>query len=107
MAGELKSPEEAVTIRYYGMVDLTRKGYLRALAWVGGVVLAGLIAGVLLGVLPPVSTLWRPGPPRPGPLGWFLHRFWAIILFFGLAQVVETLFTLRVFRRKEAERRTS
>jgi hypothetical protein len=94
-----------VWIKYYGMIPMTKRGYLMALAVAGGIVFPLLVVGILLGVLPPVSTLWHPdeGMAQRGFPGLLYKYFYWLILVCLVAQALDTTLTLRAFARKEAE----
>ena len=94
-----------VKIRYLGLIPMTRRGYLLALA--GAVGVAGVTLGVFafLGRLPPISTLWEQHPAlnRPGLAPWFLSNLYRILLILSFAAVLEVIHVLRRFAQKEAE----
>ena len=49
-----------VWIRYYGVLPMTKRGYLIALAGAAFFALVVFLVGGVLGYLPPVRTLWSP-----------------------------------------------
>jgi hypothetical protein len=94
-----------VWIRYYGLIPMTRRGYLLALGSAAAVLLLFLVAGAALELLPPLDTLWSGQHRLPGSgFGTFSYNFlyWVVIVCLT-AQVVDTWCTLRIFARAEAE----
>jgi hypothetical protein len=95
---------QPVRIKYYGLISMTRRGYLISLA-VGGIVAAGcLVFGALMGFMPPLRSLWEPVVEK-GPAFYVfcinnLYRFMILCL---LLLTLETYMILRKFARKEAE----
>jgi len=95
---------QPVRIKYYGLISMTRRGYLISLA-VGGMVAAGcLVFGALMGFMPPLRSLWEPVVEK-GPAFYVicinnLYRFMILCL---LLLTLETYIILRKFARKEAE----
>jgi len=95
---------QPVRIKYYGLISMTRRGYLISLA-VGGIVAAGcLVFGALMGFMPPLRSLWEPVVEK-GPAFYVfcinnLYRFMILCL---LLLTLETYVILRKFARKEAE----
>jgi hypothetical protein len=96
-----------VWIKYYGIIPMTRWGYLIALACVGSVAVLFVIAVGAAGLLPPLSTLWQTDPAVNGPgfRPWFWNHMWHIILVCIVAQGIDTFMVLRRFAQKEAEQR--
>jgi hypothetical protein len=98
-----------VWIKYYGVIPMTKTGYLITLAAAGGFAVLLLAFAGIGGFLPPLSTMWRHDPRVAAEIGafagWFYNWFWWLLLFFFAAQAIDTYCTLRVFARKEAEQR--
>src|SRR5262249_51018862 len=96
-----------VWIKYYGLIPMTRFGYLLTLGIACLCAALGLIALALAGRLPPFSTLWEPDPAvrNAGAGGWMYNHLFQILLVCLLAQIIDTLATLRAFAKKEAEQR--
>jgi hypothetical protein len=96
-----------VWIKYYGLIPMTRTGYLIALNAAAGIVLLIVLMAALAGLLPPVDTMWSAQHHRPGrDVGaWFYNYLYWILVVCLVAQGIDTLCTLRVFARKEAEQR--
>jgi outer membrane protein assembly factor BamB len=97
---------QPVRINYWGLMPITKRRYLLALAF--ELVLAAICVAVVLRLgWPPLSTLWRqpPTPPRPVPWFWFYASFYRILLLCLIAQGVDVYVILRAFARKEAEER--
>jgi hypothetical protein len=92
---------EPVRIKYYGLIPMTKQGYLITLLAVGLPAVLILVVCTVIGVLPPLETIWRPLPRA----NWFVNHFWHIMLLLFVAQAIDTVVTLRVFARKEAEQR--
>ncbi len=96
-----------VWIRYYGLIPMTRKGYLIATAAAGVFVVAVVAFGAAQGFLPPFRWPWDP-VPRPGQpgLGAFFYNHLYELLLLGLgAEVIDFTLTLHKFSQKEAEQR--
>jgi hypothetical protein len=95
-----------VWIRYYGLIPMTRVGYLVTLAVGCLVAVVFVVAGVVIGFLPPLEALWHPDPVmarRGDALGLFYNWWWWFVIVCLVAQVIDTWVTLGVFARKEAE----
>jgi hypothetical protein len=91
-----------VTIRYYGLFPIRKKTYL--VLQTIALVLCGvwLIAGLIL-------MIWRPltGPlfkPVTGIGLWDWFMLLGVVV--TVAEILDTVFTLRAFRRKEEEEKT-
>ena len=116
---------QPVRIKYLGLIPMTRRGYLMALA-AAVVIAAGLLtAAGLAGKLPPVRSLWQnlppyetvygasakaklPAPPvqRPTVLEyWFANNLYRILLICLIAEIIDTYLVLRRFSKKEKEQR--
>jgi hypothetical protein len=93
---------EPVRIRLYGLISITKRGYLMQLG------VAGLLLVVLLVIRMsiPLSTE-KLDQPVPAPLAWMifllanLHWF---VLALALLFALEAFFVLRAFARAEASR---
>ena len=98
-----------VWIKYWGVIPMTRRGYLVTLTV--GLVVAGIIVayGAFSGLLPPLRTLWEPDPgiARFGWRGWLYNYFWWLIIVLLLVHAVDMVFVLRKFAQKEAEERAA
>jgi hypothetical protein len=100
---------EPARINYYGLIRMTKSGYL-----IATLVAALIVAGLLLvlypaGYLPPFRWPWQP-VPRPdadGLGGMVYNHLYDIITVCLLAEMVDIVVTLRAFARKEAELRES
>jgi hypothetical protein len=95
-----------VWIKYYGLIPMTRRGYLLTTT-IAGVLAAGIFAAAFAsGYLPPLSTLWQPvkleGPPA---LVWVYNHLYWIILVCLVLEVIDIYTVLRRFAQKEAEQR--
>src|SRR5262249_14395589 len=91
--------------KYYGLIWMTKRGYLLTTFFAAMFVLAlGLIVG-LLGLLPPLPGSGQPPPPglAPGFTTWFYNNFWWVILALLVLEAIDILTVLHKFRRKEAE----
>jgi hypothetical protein len=92
-----------VWIRYWGLIPMTRRGYVVTLT------MAAAVAGIvvlycgLAGWLPPLRTLGEPDaiPARPGVFGWIYRYMWWIVIACLVAQVVDTWLVLRQFAKEE------
>lgn len=91
---------EPVRIKLYGLLSMTRRGYL-----------AQLITGIVL--LVSLFLAWyafwpyRRLEPRAGGMGvtiWLMHHLPWLLLILGLLFAVEAVIVLRRFRRAEARR---
>ena len=96
-----------VWIKYYGIVPMTKRGYLVTLGVVSIVLILILVVGHVLAVVPPISTLWQPDPvmAQRGFFGMLYNYTYWILLVCLVAQGIDTYITLRVFAQKEAEQR--
>jgi len=98
-----------VWIKYWGLIPMTRRGYLVTLTM--GVAVAGIVViyCALAGLLPPLTTLWEPVPgmARFGWRGWLHNYFWWLIIVLLLVHAVDVIFVLRKFAQKEAEERAA
>src|SRR5262249_281594 len=112
--GTLSSRQPAamsqIRIKYYGILPITKRGYLLATA-VGGVVALGVIVVcMLIGRMPPLSTLWQPWQPSPARerlLFRLYDHLYHIILICIVLQIIDGFVVLRRFQRLEAAQRVS
>jgi hypothetical protein len=87
---------------------MTKFGYLVALGVAGGIALLFFVCLGLLGLLPPLSTLWAPDPlraARGGASGFMYNYCWWLVLLCLVAQGIDTWCVLRTFANKEAEQK--
>jgi formate hydrogenlyase subunit 3/multisubunit Na+/H+ antiporter MnhD subunit len=94
-----------VWIRYYGLIPMTRRGYLRTLAALSALLVVFLLGSAALGGLPPLDTMWSaqhrlPGSAITAVLYNYFYWFTGAAL---AAQAVDTWCTMRAFARAEAE----
>jgi hypothetical protein len=93
-----------VRIKFYGLVWLTRRGYLRATAVLAVVAVAVCVAVLLwTGLAPFARPPWARALRRYGFVAWFWN--WWTLGALALAEGLEVLLTLRQFARREAEQR--
>jgi hypothetical protein len=95
---------QPVRIKYYGLISMTRRGYLISLA-VGGMVAAGcLVFGAVMGHMPPLRSLWEPVVEKgPAFYVFFINNLYRFIILCLLLLALETYIILRKFASKEAE----
>ena len=102
-----KKPDKTIRIKYYGLVPISKRGYLRI------VVATPVVAGIILlvawaaGVLPPLSTLWGEHWPEAAKTPWpwlYNYMYWFIIIGV-LLEAVDVWTMLRKFKQKEEEQR--
>src|SRR5262245_19502671 len=96
--------EGPVRIKLYGLLPVTRKGYLR-LQVVSMILALALLAGaVWVRVSPPALAKWSAKPALQELASLVLpHLVW-VMLGVIVLDVFEMVLTLRQFRRKEEER---
>ena len=94
-----------VWIKYWGLIPMTRRGYVVTLTLTFAVALIIVVYCGLAGWLPPLRTLWEPDAVRARPdiFGWVYKHLWWIVIVCLLAQVVDTCLVLRKFGEKERE----
>ena len=88
-----------IWIKYYGLIPMTRFGYLVALLVSGVLAFVFLLVGVVSGFLPPFDTMWSSRhhvPPSWGGAYWLYNYMWWIILACLVAQGIDTFCTLRI-----------
>jgi hypothetical protein len=96
-----------VWIKYYGIIPMTRWGYLIALLAAGAIVSLLVLMAAVAGLLPPLDTMWsrRHHLPSSHAGAWLYNYCYWLILACLVAQGIDTLITLRTFTKKEAEQR--
>ncbi len=96
-----------VWIKYYGLIPMTRWGYLVALSISGAVLALLLLMAAVAGFMPPFDTMWssRHHVPGRGISVWLYNHGWWFIVACAVAQGIDTFCTLRLFAKKEAEER--
>ena len=94
-----------VWIRYYGLIPMTRRGYLITLTTACGVAVVVLGAAALLGRMPPLETMWFPDARvAHGGIVAFCYNYGYLIISACLvAQAIDTYCTLRLFAKRETE----
>ncbi|HEY1375519.1 MAG TPA: hypothetical protein VGF55_01935 [Gemmataceae bacterium] len=100
---------EPVRVKYYGLVPMTKSAYLIATLVAVILAVAVVIAGRLVGGLPPFRWPWQPvpWPDAVGVAGWLYNHFYDVVFVCLVAEVIDFVVTLRAFARKEAERRSA
>lgn len=96
-----------VWIKYYGLIPMTKRGYLVTLTVAGLFALFALLFAALLVGLPPIKTLWErdQAMAQRGLTGLFYNYFWWFLIVCLCAQVIDTMCTMRAFAKKEVEQR--
>jgi hypothetical protein len=94
-----------VKIKYLGLIPLSRRAYLTALAVAGVVACGMLIVAAIADTLPPLPTLWEAPlwDSTQGPGFWLYANFYRIILVCLIGEALDAYFVLRRFAKKEAE----
>jgi hypothetical protein len=98
---------EPIRIKYYGLIPITRRGYLITTA------VAFVVAGCMLalarvvGRLPPFTWPWEQAQFAAGSgfAPWFFNNFWRIILLLLVLELVDIATVVYRFAQKEAEQR--
>jgi hypothetical protein len=96
-----------VWIKYYGLIPMTKMGYLIATAVAGLFAAAALAVLLALGQAPPFHWPWEP-VPRPGLPGlgpWLYNHLYEVLLVLFILEGIDLVLTLRRFAEKEAEQR--
>jgi hypothetical protein len=100
-----KKRDKTIRIKYYGLISVSKRGYLLSSAVTLAILGIGLVLGYAAGILPPLSTLW--GVPWPWaqltPWPWVYQYLYWFILVGLIAEVVITVRMLRRFAVLEAE----
>jgi len=100
-----KRRDKTIRIKYYGLIPVSKHGYLRSSAITLIVLGFGLLLGLAAGFLPPLSTMWgepwREGERTLWP--WLYQYFYWFVLAGLIAEVIVTLRMLRRFAELEAE----
>lgn len=98
-----------VWIKYWGLIPMTRRGYLVTLTMAVAVVAIIVAYCALSGLLPPLKTLWEPNPiaAQDGWRGWLYNYMWWIVIAAIVAQAIDTVMVLRKFAQKEGEERAA
>jgi hypothetical protein len=94
-----------IWIKYWGLIPMTRRGYLIATALAVMAVVVTFVVLGSMGKLPPFRSLWEEVPIRtPVFLEYWLHNnLYRLVAVLLAAHVVDTLLVLRRFSKKEAE----
>jgi hypothetical protein len=97
---------EPVRLKYWGVIWLGRVGYL----WLNGVgwavVLAILVVGCQIGLLPPFRWPWAPLNTPPGGLfALGMNHFYDLVGLCVIGQLIDAWIFYRKIARAEAERR--
>jgi hypothetical protein len=100
-----KKRDKTIRIKYYGLIWVSKRGYLVSSVITLSILGIGLLAGYAAGILPPLSTLWgEPWPPaKLTPWPWLYQYLYWFILVGLIAEVVITMRMLRRFVALEAE----
>ena len=96
-----------VWIKYYGLIPMTKRGYLITLAIAGGFAFFAVLLAAALGGLPPLDTMWSRQHHRPGSgvdVFFYNYLYWILIVCL-VAQAIDTWTTLHTFAKKEAEQK--
>ena len=98
-----------VWIKYWGLIPMTRRGYLVTLTMAIAVALIIVVCCAVAGLLPPLKTLWEPDPvaAQLGWRGWIYNYMWWLCIVAVIAQAIDTAMVLRKFAQKEAEERAA
>jgi hypothetical protein len=92
-------------IKYFGLVWMTRRGYLISLAVAGFVAVACIAVAAAMGTMPPLRSLWEPVLQGPGFRVFFVNNLYRLLLLCLVAQALDTFVVLRKFAKKEAEQK--
>src|SRR5262245_17793293 len=96
-----------VWIKYWGLIWMTKRGYVVTLTMAGCVAAVILAYAGLAGRLPALSTLWEPEPAkaRLGAGGFLYNYLWWIIGICLVAQILDSIMVFRRFAEAEAQER--
>jgi hypothetical protein len=97
-----------VWIRYYGLIPMTRRGYLVTTA-IAGLFAAGvLIVALIARSLPPIRLPWQqPLIAKTGVVPWLYNNFYSILLICVALEALDIALTLRRFAQKEKDQQRS
>jgi hypothetical protein len=92
-------------IKYWGLIPMTRRGYLITLAVAAGLAVAVFVILEMMGRLPAFRTLWTEVPVRAPAFWeyWLYNNLYRILLICLVAQIIDTYLVLRRFAKKHAE----
>ena len=96
---------QPVRIKYYGLIWMTRRGYLISLTVAGLVALACFVIVAAMGRMPPPRSLWEPVVRGPGFGVFVVNNLYRFLILCLIAQAIDTIVVLRKFAKKEAEQR--
>jgi hypothetical protein len=98
-----------VRIKYYGLIPMTKFAYVVALAAAGTFALFAVLTVALLGLLPPLDTMWsrQHHMPQSGIQALFNNYLYWFIFACLIAEAIDIYCSLRQFAKKEKEQRTS
>jgi hypothetical protein len=94
-----------IRIKYYGVWPVTRRGYLAATMVASAIALGAVLAGILIGRLPPLSTIWQPLPPVLGQEGyrlWLYNHLYHLMLIGVFLEAIDIFVVLRRFHKLQA-----
>jgi hypothetical protein len=94
-----------VWIKYCGLIWMTKRGYLIALAVGGFFAIACFAIVAAMGRMPPPRSLWEPVVRGQGFGVFFVNNLYRILILLLIAQAIDTFVVLRKFAKKEAEQR--
>jgi hypothetical protein len=97
---------EPVRIKYYGILWITRRTYVIIQTMVFAVLAAALVFVLTLPTSPRFG-LDLEDPRLPALTRWLLGHLLEIVLLTTLLEILDAVFTLRAFARKEQEARAS
>jgi hypothetical protein len=94
-----------VRIKYYGLFWMTKQTYFILLCLGASFMSVVLLAGAALGRLPRLRLPGEPPLVAGSGLGaWLGNNFYLVVVACLVAQVLDTIFTLRAFARAEGAR---
>lgn len=94
-------------INYLGLIPLTRREYLISTAGVAAFAAVLFIGLGVVGLMPPLDTMWSREHHLAGPTSWLYNYLYWVILVCLVAEAIDICVMLRAFARKEAEARQS
>jgi hypothetical protein len=99
---------EPVWIKYYGLVWMTKAGYLIGTSIALSFAAVAFLMAYPTDLVPPFHWPGTPPPPNlTGRGGWFYNHFYDLLALALVAEAIDVVVTLRCFARKEAERRAA